>query len=163
MRRSPGSCACWRVPWLRQADVIGGWQIPLDWGIWALALSAFLSSTLLPGSSEIVLAALARQGQWPSSVLLGTASAANTLGGLTTYGLGRLAAAGWSRRGVPDARALARMRSWGYPALLFSWLPVIGDALCLAAGWLRLHWLYSALLLWIGKGLRYAVVLWLVQ
>ncbi len=153
----------WPTPSPQRIDLIGTWQIPLDWGIGALALSAFLSSTLLPGSSEIVLIALLKQGLWSPSALLWTASVANTLGGLTTYGLGRLAAAGWSRRGVPDAGALARMRRWGYPALLFSWAPLIGDALCVAAGWLRLHWIYTALLLWVGKWLRYAIVLWLVQ
>ena len=33
------------------------------------------------------------------------------------------------------------VQRWGAAALLFSWLPLVGDALCVAAGWLRLHWL----------------------
>ena len=145
--------------------MIAGWEIPLECGLGALALSAFLSSTLLPGSSEVVLVVLARQGSWHPQVLLWTAALANTLGALTTCGIGRLAAAGsrGTARISPNAQALVRLRRWGYPVLLLSWMPVIGDALCLAAGWLRLRWLYVAVLLWAGKFIRYGVLLWLLQ
>jgi len=145
--------------------VIAGWEIPPEWGLGGLVLSAFLSSTLLPGSSELVLLLLARQGSWQPQTLLWIAALANTLGAMTTYGVGRLAAVGVRGTGHidPDARALARLRRWGYPALLLSWVPLIGDALCLAAGWLRLRWLPVAALLWAGKFARYGVLLWLVQ
>lgn len=145
--------------------MIAGWEIPPEWGLGGLVLSAFLSSTLLPGSSELVLLLLARQGSWHPQTLLWIAALANTLGAMTTYGVGRLAAVGVRGTGHidPDARALARLRRWGYPALLLSWVPLIGDALCLAAGWLRLPWLPVAALLWAGKFARYGVLLWLVQ
>lgn len=145
--------------------MIAGWEIPPEWGLGGLALSAFLSSTLLPGSSELVLLLLARQGSWHPQALLWTAALANTLGAMTTYGVGWLAAVGvrGTARIDPDVRALERLRRWGYPALLLSWVPLIGDALCLAAGWLRLRWLPVALLLWAGKFARYGVLLWLVQ
>ncbi|MCC6297492.1 MAG: DedA family protein [Pseudomonadales bacterium] len=144
---------------------MAGWEIPPEWGLGGLVLSAFLSSTLLPGSSELVLLLLARQGSWQPQTLLWIAALANTLGAMTTYGVGRLAAVGVRGTGHidPDARALARLRRWGYPALLLSWVPLIGDALCLAAGWLRLRWLPVAALLWAGKFARYGVLLWLVQ
>jgi membrane protein YqaA with SNARE-associated domain len=88
---------------------------------------------------------------------------ANTLGGLSTYGLGRLAVAGRTPagRGVADVGALARVRRWGYPALLFSWLPLVGDGLCLAAGWLRMRVPATLLMLFAGKLARYGAVLWL--
>lgn len=150
---------------MREHALIFGWEIPLEWGLGALALSAFLSSTLLPGGSEVVLVLLARNGSWHPHLLLWTATAANTVGALTTYGIGWLAAAGFrgTARINPDAQALARLRRWGYPVLLLSWVPLIGDALCLAAGWLRLHWLPVTLLLWAGKFVRYGLLLWLVQ
>lgn len=145
--------------------MIAGWVTFPEWGLGGLALSAFLSSTLLPGSSELVFLLLARQDRWQPQTLLWTAALANTLGAMTTYGVGRLAAVGVRGTGRidPDARALARLRRWGYPALLLSWVPLIGDALCLAAGWLRLRWLPVAALLWAGKFTRYGVLLWLVQ
>jgi membrane protein YqaA with SNARE-associated domain len=50
------------------------------------------------------------------------------------------------------------MRRYGAPMLLLAWTPIIGDALCAAAGWLRLAWLPCALWMALGKGARYAVV-----
>lgn len=138
-------------------------EIAPQWGLGGLALSAFLSATLLPGGSEILLVLLARQQEWTSAILLWTAALANTLGGLSTYGLGRLAAAGRApaNRGVADLQALTRVQRWGYPALLFSWLPLVGDGLCLAAGWLKMGVLSTALILFTGKFARYGAVLWL--
>jgi len=36
---------------------------------------------------------------------------------------------------------------------------VVGDPLCLAAGWLRIHWLPSLVFIAVGKAGRYAVLL----
>jgi len=118
-----------------------------------LAGSAFLSATLLPGGSEAVLAALVVH--WPerTALAIGVASAANTLGGLTSFAMGRF---------LPEprtsGRALALVRRWGVAALLLSWVPVIGDALCVASGWLRHGWLPAALAIAVGKVARYVVV-----
>jgi membrane protein YqaA with SNARE-associated domain len=82
---------------------------------------------------------------------------------LTTWGLGRLAALGYALDRLskaPDARALHLAQRYGILALLFSWLPVIGDGLCLAAGWLKLSFWRSLLAILIGKLLRYAAVVW---
>ena len=135
--------------------------IATDWNLWGLFLSAFISSTLLPGGSEAVLMVLAAAGADDKPVLLAVATLGNTLGGMTTWGVGRIIA--WrfpARRFVAkEQRAIARIRRWGSPALLLSWLPVIGDPLCLAAGWLRIHWLPSLLFVAAGKAARYAVLL----
>ena len=66
-------------------------------------------------------------------------------------------------RPTPSAPRLALVQRWGSVALLLSWVPVIGDALCAAAGVLRLNW--AACLLWmaVGKGLRYAAIAWALQ
>jgi membrane protein YqaA with SNARE-associated domain len=50
------------------------------------------------------------------------------------------------------------VRRYGYPVLLFAWVPVVGDAFPLAAGWLRFEPWRSALLLAIGKLVRYLVL-----
>lgn len=133
-----------------------------DWGLWGLALSAFLSSTLLPGGSEALLLFLAAQtnADWVSLLLV--ASLANTLGGLVTYGMGYGAERGLVKKGVVKAPS-PRIRSWvgryGYWALLFSWLPIVGDGFCLAAGWLQMRALPVAIALLIGKSLRYYAIL----
>ncbi len=116
-------------------------------------MSSFLAATLLPGGSEFVFAGVLASGAatlWPA---LGVATLGNTLGGLTSYFLGRL---------VPDhkvgGRALDWLRRGGTPVLLLSWTPVIGDALCVAAGWLRLNPYFSALFIALGKFARYYVL-----
>jgi membrane protein YqaA with SNARE-associated domain len=56
------------------------------------------------------------------------------------------------------SKHIATLRRWGPPALLLAWAPVIGDALCAAAGWLRLPALPCTLWMATGKAARYAVV-----
>lgn len=124
----------------------------MDASLWALLASAFVSSTLLPGNSEIVLVAVLKTGTAPGAAIV-VATVGNTLGGLTTYGIGRLLP---SR--IPEGAAIERVRRFGAAALLFSWLPVVGDALCAAAGWLRLNGAACALAMAAGKAARYAVL-----
>ena len=57
--------------------------------------------------------------------------------------------------GSAQGRWLTR---WGSPLLLLSWVPFVGDLLCVAAGWLRLHWLPCGLFMALGKFVRYWVV-----
>ncbi len=125
----------------------------MDLSLWALFVSAFVSSTLLPGNSEIVLVAVLKAGGAAPAAAVAVATVGNTLGGLTTYGIGRLLP---SR--VPESAAIRRVRRFGPAALLLSWLPFAGDALCAAAGWLRLNAAACTLAMAAGKAARYVVV-----
>ena len=132
-----------------------------EYSLIGLFLSAFLSSTLLPGSSELVFVFLATRGDLPTWSLLATATAGNTLGGMSSWALGWLI--GWwypLHEFTKPAHHLAveRIRKWGSPVLLLSWVPVIGDPLCIAAGWLRMGWVRALLCIGIGKGCRYVVL-----
>ena len=122
-------------------------------GLGALFLSSFLAATVLPGGSEIAFTGVLTGGissVWPA---LAVATLGNTLGGSSSYLIGRL---------IPDrklgGRALEWVRRWGAPVLLLSWVPVIGDALCVAAGWLRLHLAWSVLFMALGKFGRYYLI-----
>lgn len=133
-----------------------------DYSLLGLFFSAFLSSTILPGSSEVVLVALATQSDLPSWNLLAVATAGNTLGGMSSWGLGWLIALRYPLTELSKAahrRAVEHVRKWGSPILLFSWVPVLGDPLCVAAGWLRMSWLGALLFIGIGKAFRYWVLL----
>jgi membrane protein YqaA with SNARE-associated domain len=132
-----------------------------EWSLWGLFLSAFASSTLLPGGSEAVLLLLAAKTTTDKLLLLSVATLGNTLGGMSSWALGRFIAWRFPARRFADKeqRAIARMQRWGSPALLLSWLPVVGDPLCLAAGWARIPWLPSLLFIAAGKASRYAVLL----
>ncbi len=125
------------------------------YGLWGLAAYSFLAATILPGSSEIALFAVLQhmpELQWPA-VLASTAG--NTLGGLFTWGCGRFLPRWRRQESLPGQ---AELKRWGSGILLFSWVPLIGDALCLAAGWLRLHWLPCMLFMALGKFARYLLV-----
>lgn len=50
----------------------------------------------------------------------------------------------------------------GQPLLLLSWLPVVGDPLCFAAGWLRMNAGLSAFFISAGNAARYAVILFVM-
>ena len=129
----------------------------------SLFFSGFLSATLLPGSSEALLAFLASDGLDPIWLLV-AATLGNTLGALLNYLLGRFCLAFKDRRWFPiSAAALDRGTAWfaryGVWALLLSWLPVIGDPLTFAAGVLRTKWPLFLVLVGLGKAGRYLVVL----
>lgn len=141
-------------------DLISGFT-----GLWGLFISAFISSTLAPGGSEAVLAVLVNARQHPLHDLLMIATVGNTLGATTTWYLGSIAGKKWPAD-VPDEtrrhRAVMVLRRYGYPALLLSWLPLIGDGLCFAAGWLQLSFWTSTLIIGLGKFLRYLVIALLI-
>jgi membrane protein YqaA with SNARE-associated domain len=137
----------------------------MDASLWSLFGSAFISSTILPGGSEAVLAYLAGDSAYAPLTLLSVAAVGNTLGGMTSWGLGWLIALKVPARDLlkpEQQRAVERIQRWGSPLLLLSWVPVIGDPLCVAAGWLRLSWWVSLLFIGAGKTARYAVLLYLI-
>ncbi|KAF0206448.1 MAG: inner membrane [Gallionellaceae bacterium] len=128
-----------------------------DLSLWGLFLSSLLGATLLPGGSELVLIGVLKLHPelfWPA-LLLGTLG--NTLGGMISFGMG------WMLPMTQQLNHVEKVRRYGTPALLLAWAPLIGDALCVAAGWLRLNPLYAALFMMIGKFARYAVVAFAVQ
>ncbi len=135
--------------------------------IW-LFVGSLLASTLVPGGVEVLLYSLHQSGQHDVITLLLVATVGNTLGGIITWWVGvflyrGLAHTGWHRRigsvfKLKDT-SLDRVRKWGVPALLFSWMPVVGDPLCLAAGYLRLPFWPCAAMILIGKLARYTVLL----
>ncbi|QLG88375.1 DedA family protein [Chitinibacter bivalviorum] len=131
----------------------------LSWlaGLW---LSAFSSATILPGNSEAVFAAaLHFQPQlWLAAWLV--VSIGNIMGGAMTAWLGwRVPAPPKQSRLTPYLRHAERL---GPISLLLSWVPVVGDALCALAGWLRWPWLAVLIYLSLGKIARYGVMVWLL-
>ncbi len=124
-------------------------------GLAAVCASAFLSATLLPGSSEALLIASLAAQPTPERAfwLVAGASLFNTLGSMTSWAIGR-----YFPKKAPETQALARVRRWGAPALALAWVPVIGDVIPLAAGWLKVGFLPALLWTAIGKTARYAVL-----
>jgi membrane protein YqaA with SNARE-associated domain len=125
------------------------------YGLWGLALAAFLAATLLPLSSEVAVIAALRLGLPPVDILL-WASMGNCLGAMTNYWLGllctrpvlaRVQRERWGRR------AWAWAERYGGWSLATSCLPYIGDPIMLIGGVLHFHLGYVLLL---GLGTRVA-------
>jgi membrane protein YqaA with SNARE-associated domain len=128
-----------------------------DWlSLASLFASSFLSATLLPGNSEVVLAALLISGLSQPWLLVLTATIGNSLGGLTNVILGRILPLREKSRW--QEKAVGWLKRYGAATLLLSWMPVIGDLLCLLAGWLRIPWGSALFFLCLGKALRYLLV-----
>ncbi len=118
----------------------------------SLFLGSFFAATLLPGGSEAVLFGVLKsypETLWPALLI---ATAGNTLGGMVSFGMG------WLLPQTQQLKHVGKLRRYGTPALLLAWVPLIGDALCLAAGWLRLNWWQAALFMALGKFARYWVI-----
>ena len=127
----------------------------------ALFAVSFLAATVLPVGSELALAALVRSERTLAAPIL-VATAGNYAGACTTYWLGRRAGRALQRRGVsaPQQRAAQMIRRYGPPALLLSWVPLLGDALAALAGSLEIPFgVFSGWTI-AGKALRYFIVAW---
>lgn len=137
-------------------------ELLLKHGLPALFLVSFLASTLLPLGSEWLLVALIVKGL-PVGTLVAIATLGNSLGACATYAIGLWGSAllidkALRLDGKKVAQATDLYRKYGCWSLLFSWLPVIGDPLCLAAGLLKLNLPVFAGLVVLGKLGRYAAV-----
>ncbi|BDM65386.1 membrane protein [Shewanella sp. NFH-SH190041] len=130
--------------------------------LWLMFSGAFLAATLLPGGSEILLAVLVEEAplHWPA--LLAAAALGNTLGSLTSFYLGRLGRFAKTPEAMSHGRyrhALALVQRYGIWSLLLAWAPIIGDLLCLLAGWLKLPLWPSTAMILLGKTLRYVLII----
>lgn len=131
--------------------------IVLDWqnfGIFGIFLSGFLAASVLPANSEIVF--LAYVSQYPHQLWIAwfAASLGNSLGGVTSFWLGRI----FPQKAIFSPKVGAFLQQFGAMSLFFSWLPIVGDGLCVAAGWFRLSFWRCFLFLALGKSLRYALL-----
>ncbi|CAM5219590.1 Membrane protein YqaA with SNARE-associated domain OS=Castellaniella defragrans OX=75697 GN=HNR28_001443 PE=4 SV=1 [Castellaniella defragrans] len=144
-------------------------------GLPAIFVISLTSATLLPLGSEPAVFAYVHLDPgmfWPAILV---AAAGNTVGGVITYAMGagaesayqawskkHHATAGESPKTPPGGRWHGLTTRWfqrfGPPALLLSWLPIVGDPLCAVAGWLRLPFWPCVAYMAIGKCLRYIVM-----
>lgn len=135
-------------------------------GYIGLFIAAFLAATILPLSSELVLTALLLNDLSPELLVI-VATVGNVLGSLTNYGLGYWASKTviqkWLRMTESEfVLAEERFKKYGVIALLFAWVPIIGDPLTVMAGILRIRLLWFIILVTLGKFLRYYILATLI-
>ena len=121
----------------------------------ALFAAAFVAATLFPLPSEAALFAYLQIHPDRAALAVAIATLANTAGGMTSYLAGRL---------IPqkklDEKAVSYLRRYGAPVTFLAFLPIVGDALCVGAGWLRIHWLAALGFMAAGRLARYLAVAW---
>lgn len=138
-----------------------------EWGYIGMFLSALLAGSIVPFSSELVMAGLVKLGSSPFLILM-AATLGNTAGGMTCYYMGYLGRMDRIERwlGVKPEK-VERVRRWlqGKGALMafFAFLPIVGEALAIALGLMRSNVLLTTLSMTVGKLVRYAVILWLIM
>jgi membrane protein YqaA with SNARE-associated domain len=117
----------------------------------ALLAASFLASTLIPLPSEAALFAYLQLHPGNVALAVAVATLGNTAGGMTSYAVGRI---------LPQKKLdqLETVKRHGAPVLLLAWLPVVGDALCVAAGWLRMSWPAALAFMAAGRLARYVAV-----
>ena len=132
-------------------------------GFTGLFIITFLSATILPFSSELFLLFMLSKGYDPIFCLV-IATLGNSLGGITNYGLGRLGDLNWLKKiGFTETKlhqSTTKIQRYGNWLALFSWVPIIGDPLVVALGYFRAPFVKILPLLFIGKFLRYLLIVW---
>lgn len=136
----------------------------LEWGYLGLFLASFLSATVLPFSSEAVLAAMLVGGADPI-VAVGTATLGNWLGGMSSYGLGYLGKWHWLEKyfGVKETKLKEwkpKIDRYGSFFAILSFLPFVGDVISIALGYFRAQFWLTAFWMFLGKLGRYVSIYW---
>jgi membrane protein YqaA with SNARE-associated domain len=134
-------------------------------GLIALFVVSFLAATLIPVGSEWLLVTLLLTKDYNPLAATAVATAGNILGACTTWAIGVWGGAYLVRRVLrisedSERRAEQYYRRYGSWSLLFSWLPLLGDPLCLVGGVLRVGFGRFILLVGIGKLARYSFITW---
>lgn len=136
----------------------------MEWGSHlGLLTTAFLAATILPGSSEALLAALVVQQPSSWFSLLAVATVGNTAGACLNWYLGRAAMKFSGSKWFPATakqveRTSVYLTRYGSWPLLLSWVPVVGDPLTVAAGALHIRFAVFVPLVAIGKFTRYVFI-----
>ena len=132
-----------------------------EWGYLGLFIASFLAATVIPLSSEIVLSILIANN-YDLTASLFVASIGSWLGGLSSYGIGRLGK--WNTiekylRIQKDKiyKWKVHIDYWGSALAFFCWLPIIGDPIAAGLGFFRTNFYLVSLWMFIGKMLRYGV------
>jgi membrane protein YqaA with SNARE-associated domain len=128
---------------------------------------SFLAATILPLSSELMLASLIVTSNYDSLLLLVVASFGNVLGSVFNWVLGFYSRNLTTKKWFPfKDEQIERSSRWfnkfGRWLLLFAWVPIIGDPLTLVAGLLRVKFIEFIIIVTIGKFSRYFLIYYLI-
>lgn len=121
-----------------------------------LFTTALLAATILPLGSELAFVGMLTQQPHLATASLVVATLGNSLGSMLTYFMATWLPEKHAQRLSP--KALAYAQKYGAAILFFAWLPVVGDLLPVACGWLRLNAWRCAVWIALGKLARYGFI-----
>ena len=135
-----------------------------EYGYIGLFLASFLAATILPFGSEVVFGGLIamEMDAWGCVII---ASVGNWLGGMTNYYLGRLGKVEWIEKYLKVKREkIDKMQHWlegkGASMAFFCFLPVVGDVIALALGFMRANVYVVNVVMFLGKFARYVLIMY---
>ena len=131
----------------------------LELGLLGLFISSFIAATIIPFSSELVLSILLAN-QYPLATCLIIATLGNWLGGISSYGLGRLGEWTYIKyftglNKIKIGKVKGKVDKWKSPLAFFCWLPIVGDIFAVGLGFYKINFFKVSLLMLIGKMIRY--------
>lgn len=129
-----------------------------------LFFGAFISATLLPSSSEVIMVAMITQGKTNLCLLWFVATLGNVLGSCVNYWLGTQVLRFKDRKWFPVSQsglqqAQKQFNKYGVYSLLFAWVPIVGDPLTVVGGIFKVRFRTFLVLVSLGKGARYLAVI----
>ena len=129
----------------------------------SLFISSFLSSTILPGHSELILTTFIFLNKYPIIDLIFFASIGNILGSILNWFIGYYFTSLKDRKWFPINKSqLTKASSWflkyGKWTLCLSWVPLIGDPLTIIAGIFRVPIHTFILIVTLAKTMRYVFI-----
>ena len=133
-----------------------------DYGYWGMGVLSFLSGSVVPIASEVLLLFFLSIGM---NVILLTivATIGNTFGGITCFMLGYLTDKDTVRKvlRIPEKkmkRADSLIQKYGYWTAALSFMPVLGEVILVALGIMRVNGCKVIAVMTLGKFVRYAFV-----
>ena len=142
-------------------------QFLTNYGYTGMGVTAFVAGSVFPLSSETVLAGLQLAGLQPWPLFL-SATVGNVLGSMFNYWIGSFGRLEWIERYLHVSREkIDRTQRWlqGRGAWMgfFCFLPILGSAMSVTLGYMRANLVTSFLSILLGKAVRYAILIWLVE
>ena len=131
----------------------------LELGLLGLFISSFIAATIIPFSSELVLSILIAN-KYPLATCLIIATLGNWLGGISSYGLGRLGEWTYIKyftglNKIKIGKVKGKVDKWKSPLAFFCWLPLVGDVFAVGLGFYKINFFKVSLWMFIGKMIRY--------
>lgn len=134
---------------------------------WGMFVASFIAGSIFPFSSEAVMTALLLNGAKPVPLFV-SATVGNVAGSMFNYYIGRMGSESWRKRLMPKnpkkrERQERRLQKYGVWAGVLCFVPILGSALAVMMGYMRLNPWLSTFTIFLGKAVRYAVLIWIVD